>query len=137
MRMKSCKKRRAELEAKKKARLAKAASDAALLAREREAARGVPVSFDALELQGSYYMPDFAARGYYLDYHFTCRDCKVADVWTAERQKWWFEVAKKHLNSCPRRCLPCEHREHERKAEARRVHLEGIVRKQQKASTPR
>jgi hypothetical protein len=63
---------------------------------------------------------------YYVDRAFTCRDCGSEELWTAKAQKWWYEVAKGNINSFAVRCRPCRRREQARRAEARRVHLEGL-----------
>lgn len=65
---------------------------------------------------------------YYVDLAFTCRDCGSEELWTAKAQKWWYEVAKGNINSTAVRCRPCRRREQARRAEARRVHLEGLER---------
>jgi len=44
---------------------------------------------------------------YYIDKPFTCRDCGVEEIWTAEQQKWWYEVAKGHIDSTAVRCRAC------------------------------
>jgi hypothetical protein len=44
---------------------------------------------------------------FYVDKPFFCRDCGKAEVWTAEQQKWWYEVAKGHLDSTAVRCRKC------------------------------
>ncbi len=44
---------------------------------------------------------------YYEDITFTCRDCGSAEVWTAEQQKWWYEVAKGAIFSRAIRCRTC------------------------------
>jgi hypothetical protein len=134
--MKSGKQRRVELDAKKKARAAKSATKLAEVARaalEREAARGAPVNREALTPHNSYSEPEFVTRGFYSDQPFNCVDCGKAEVWTARQQKWWYEVAKGDVFTTARRCRTCRRRERERRAEARRVHLEGIARKQQHA----
>lgn len=66
---------------------------------------------------------------FYIDQPFTCKDCGAREVWTAERQKWWYEVAKGPVFSIAVRCRSCRKIERDRKAEARRVHLEGIAQK--------
>lgn len=38
--------------------------------------------------------PGFLIRGYYRDEEFACKDCGKKEIWTAKRQKWWYEVAK-------------------------------------------
>lgn len=44
---------------------------------------------------------------YYQDYEFRCRDCGQLQVWTAEQQKWWYEVAKGPIYSMAVRCREC------------------------------
>lgn len=70
-------------------------------------------------------LPDF-----YLDKAFTCRDCGNEEVWTAKQQKWWYEVAKGNINSTAVRCRSCRKKEQARKAEARKIHLQGLAPKQ-------
>jgi Probable zinc-ribbon domain len=74
----------------------------------------------------SYDAPDFVDRGYYLDVLFCCASCQQQEVWRAIRQKWWYEVAKGKVESRAKLCKACRHVARERKAEARRVHLEGL-----------
>ena len=44
---------------------------------------------------------------YYIDYPFKCIDCGSSEIWTAEQQKWWYEDAKKHIDSFAVRCRQC------------------------------
>lgn len=64
---------------------------------------------------------------YYVDKPFVCKDCGVEQVWTAEQQKWWYEVARGNINSTAIRCRDCRHKEQQRKAEARHIHLQGLM----------
>ena len=50
---------------------------------------------------------------FYVDLAFTCVDCGVAQVWKAEQQKWYYEVAKGTLYATAIRCRQCRqaHRE--------------------------
>jgi hypothetical protein len=89
----------------------------------------VPVDEASLAPHNSYGVPDFVRRGYYLDSEFRCAGCGSHQVWTAKQQKWWFEVAKGFAYSAAKLCRPCRRRERARRAEARRVHLEGVARK--------
>ena len=79
----------------------------------------------------SYSDPEFIQRGTYLDLAFTCLDCGKQEVWTATQQKWWYEVAKGNLFTRAARCRPCRRKQQARKAEARRVHLDGVAKKRQ------
>lgn len=83
-----------------------------------------------LRPNNSYGQPLFVQRGYYLDQPFRCVDCGIHCLWTAERQRWWYEVARGEPYSIAKRCAPCRAKERERKAEARRRSLEGLQQKQ-------
>lgn len=100
----------------------------------RESPGPVRVNTAALAPYNSYGVPDFVARGYYQDASFTCSGCGVSQVWTASQQKWWYEVAKGDVYSIARLCRPCRRREQARRAEARRVHLEGLARKRSRSA---
>ncbi len=127
---------RAELQAKRQDRAAKQAAEKAVQeAREREALlaakrrSGVAVNVEKLAPSNSYGVPEFVERGYYEDVEFVCQKCGREETWTATQQKWWYEVAKGYVYSTAKLCRVCRRRERERRAEARRVHLEGLARK--------
>jgi hypothetical protein len=44
---------------------------------------------------------------YYIDRPFKCVDCGSEEVWTAEQQKWYYEVAKGSTYAEPKRCREC------------------------------
>jgi len=44
---------------------------------------------------------------FYIDKPFVCRDCGSDELWTAKQQKWWYEIAKGHIDSEAVRCLRC------------------------------
>jgi len=44
---------------------------------------------------------------FYLDKVVVCRNCGREEVWPAERQKWWYEVAKGNINSKAVLCSSC------------------------------
>lgn len=75
----------------------------------------VAVDYSKLVPYNSYGMTDFVLRGYYEDLPFTCTDCGAACVWTAERQRWWYEVAGGSQYSTARRGAACRAKERERK----------------------
>jgi hypothetical protein len=134
---KSGRQRREELDARKRARAARAAVRRAEPDRvelERKLARGVIVNRDALAPIRSYSEPEFLTRGFYLNLPFTCIDCGKEEIWTAAQQKWWYEVAKGDVFTTARRCRSCRRRERDRRAETRRVHQEGLARKRKPAS---
>jgi hypothetical protein len=80
----------------------------------------------------SYGTPDFAKREFYVDRPFQCKDCGIAQIWTATQQKWWYESAKGDVWTVAIRCRPCRRREQDRAAAARAVHQAGLARKQLK-----
>jgi hypothetical protein len=129
--MKSGKQRRKQLKAKRKERDTKRL----LLERgARPAARllkTTPVNEESLAPYKSYGAPAFVMRGYYEDVPFQCRGCGQDEIWTAAQQKWWYEVAKGYVYSTAKLCRPCRKKEQARRAEARRVHLEGLARKKE------
>lgn len=135
--MKSGKQRRLELKAKKQARQAKlfnqksADQEAQNLAASEWAAAQDRVIVDPTLLapNNSYGEPDFVKRGYYLDQPFTCAGCNSPEVWTAAQQKWWYEVARGSLFTTAKLCRTCRRQEQARRAQARRIHLEGIAKK--------
>jgi hypothetical protein len=89
----------------------------------------VRVNVEALAPSKSYGVPRFVERGYYEDVPFTCQGCGSHEIWRAAQQKWWYEVAKGYVYSGAKLCRTCRRREQARRAEARRVHLEGVARR--------
>jgi hypothetical protein len=131
--MKSGKQRRIELKAQKQSRAVKL--NAATKAAEQLAASEWAIANGGLAIDRSAFAsniwdePDFIKCGYYLDRPFTCVGCNSQEIWTAAQQKWWYEEAKGDLYSIAKFCRPCRHQEQARRAEARRIHLEGIAKK--------
>jgi hypothetical protein len=72
---------------------------------------------------------------FYVDRAIVCRQCGTEEVWPAERQKWWYEVAKGNIFTDAVFCRSCRHSKKTQKAEARRVGQEGIARKRAKHGT--
>ena len=44
---------------------------------------------------------------YYVDKPFICDRCGASEVWTAEQQKWWYEVAHGSIYSGANTCRKC------------------------------
>ncbi|HEY1785290.1 MAG TPA: zinc-ribbon domain-containing protein [Pirellulales bacterium] len=51
--------------------------------------------------------PKYRPRQYYVDRPFKCVDCGSEEVWNAEQQKWFYEVAKGSTYAEPKRCRQC------------------------------
>ncbi len=66
---------------------------------------------------------------FYIDKIVVCRICGKEEVWPAERQKWWYEVAKGNINTDAVFCRECRDKERVRKAEARKIHFDGLKKK--------
>ena len=105
--MKSGKQRRIELRAKRHARREKATLEQEQRRRaqqERCAARGVAVNRNKLAPDGSYDIPAFVSRGYYVDQPFVCEGCgKCMEVCAFKGRKMVNGKAKVDLE----RCLGC------------------------------
>ena len=84
---------------------------------------------EKLALNSRFYPPRFVELGYYADIAFQCASCGKREIWTATQQKWWYEVAKGTVDSNAKHCNPCRRAERLRRAEARRIHLEGVAAK--------
>jgi Probable zinc-ribbon domain len=126
--MKSGKQRRGELKAKRKQREAKQQSVTTGQPTLRPPGTA-PVNEDLLAPYKSYGAPDYLMRGYYQDLPFRCQGCGKEETWSTAQQKWWYEVAKGYVYSSAKLCRPCRNKEGARRAEARRVHFEGVARK--------
>lgn len=48
------------------------------------------------------HLPEF-----YIDKPFTCRVCGKVEIWKAHSQKWYFEEAKRHIDSIAVECHSC------------------------------
>jgi hypothetical protein len=130
--VKSGKQRRTEILADRRARAEKnVAARASRVApgADLDEARTAPCNPEALAPYNSYGVPPFVARGYYVDTGFACSGCQKEEVWRATQQKWWYEVAKGNVESRAKLCRACRRVERERRAEARRIHLDGVARK--------
>src|SRR5947209_7593740 len=62
----------------------------------------IPANLSEQAPNNSYDPPRF-----YEDREFACVDCGKHEVWTAEQQKWWYEVAKGSIYSGAIRCREC------------------------------
>lgn len=57
---------------------------------------------------------------YYEDRPFECVDCGKQEVWTAQQQQWWYEVAKGPIYAVAVRCRACRQKRRAAKEEQRR-----------------
>ncbi len=129
--MKSNKQRRTEILAQRQARKARAVPASRVPDPRKTAVVSgtAPCNPDLLAPYNSYGQPPFVARGFYQDEAFACGTCGKQEVWRATQQKWWYEVAKGNVESRATLCNACRRAERARRDEARRVHLEGVARK--------
>jgi hypothetical protein len=75
----------------------------------------LPVDASRLNQGNSYSLPP----RFYTDRPFSCVDCGIAEVWSAEDQKWWYEEIGAYFFSTAIRCRTCRAAERERKQKAR------------------
>lgn len=97
--------------------------------RSQSTADTTPCDPSLLAPYNSYGQPPFVRDGYYRDTPFVCVDCGTQEVWRATQQKWWYEVAKGHVETRAIRCSPCRKRQSARRNDARRIHLEGLAKR--------
>ena len=84
----------------------------------------IPADHKQLEHINTYGMlPNF-----YVDKPFVCRDCGAKEIWTAKQQKWWYEVAKSHLDSIAVHCRRCRNITKNKKAKQKQ-HMEEMAKK--------
>jgi hypothetical protein len=123
--MKSNKQRRKEIKAHRLKRTKKLVQTEKINNATKLPFSAISADCKALQHNNSYCLPLF-----YVDKPFVCKDCGIAQIWTAQQQKWWYEVAKGDINSTAIRCRSCRCKEQQRRAEARRVHFQGLAKKQ-------
>jgi hypothetical protein len=133
--MKSNKQRRAEIVERRRARAAAAPRLKGGEPRREVTGGTAPCNPELLAPSNSYGVPAFVQRGYYMDVLFKCQDCGKEEVWRATQQKWWYEVAKGNVETRATRCNSCRRIERERRSEARKIHLEGLERKNASKNT--
>jgi hypothetical protein len=132
--MASGKQRRKAIKAKRSVNKAKAEAQKPACEPNPLPSGSAPVNEALLAPNNSYGAPDFVYRGHYLDTAFTCGNCGKEEIWTANQQKWWFEVAKGFAYSTAKLCRACRALVRAQKDESRRAHREGAARK--KAASP-
>jgi hypothetical protein len=127
MAMKSGRQRREEIldRRRQRARIAKRSSFAPWREPDRVPAGAIPAE-QANLLHDRTYGP---RPRFYVDQPFTCVECGTEEVWTASDQKWWYEEAKGKIATRANRCLACRRRRRLRRAQERRIHIEGMVAK--------
>ena len=130
--MKSGKQRKQEIKVARLKRVARYQGELACLS-ARPLVGVVECDTGRLAPSNSYGAPAFVYRGYYIDTAFRCKDCGAEGVWTAARQKWWYEVAQGNVETRAVRCKVCRAKERERKALARQNHQAGLLAKQTRA----
>jgi len=84
---------------------------------ENSAVPGIPPG--AVEADTSRQVPNNSYNlppTFYIVIAFKCCDCGSEEVWTAEQQKWFYEVAKGTLYATAVRCRDCRNRMKDQKA---------------------
>lgn len=65
---------------------------------------------------------------FYEDISFTCRDCDVEGIWTAEQQRLWYEQWGGPIQSTAVRCRACRQRVQREKTEQKK-HMQAMAAK--------
>jgi len=125
--MKSGRQRRAEIRGKRRQRATNNGATANAPLQTHSPGRLISVNEALLAPNNSYGVPDFVARGYYVDLPFRCVECGKEEVWTGTQQKWWYEVAKGFVYSTAVRCRTCRRKKRDQRDEGRRIHQEGLL----------
>lgn len=94
--MKSGKQQRQEIKAKRRKKAeALVAVDTCSDISDMPPIGAIQADHEQLEHIDTYgFLPNF-----YVDKRFVCRDCGAREIWIARQQKWWYEVAKGHIDS--------------------------------------
>jgi hypothetical protein len=123
----SNKRKRAELDRRRAAKR----GDAAAMQRTAAVASGrmangvvLPEGAVAADLAKQRPNNSYSPKLYYVDEPFRCIDCGKDLIWTAERQKWFYEVARGSVYARAVRCPTCR-REHREFLEHRRRRSQG------------
>jgi hypothetical protein len=77
---------------------------------------GIPVDPDLINFGGSWGRPS----AFYQEETFLCKDCGAVCKWSAESQRWYYEVIQAAFYRTAVRCRECRWKERERVREARR-----------------
>jgi len=121
--MKSSKQRRLEIKAKRRKRAEKLNIDTTIETRPSPL-NSVEADHNELTHNNTYGpLPLF-----YIDKVFVCCDCNLEELWTAKQQKWWYEVAKGHIDSTAVRCRKCRDKIKSEKDQQRK-HMEVMANK--------
>jgi hypothetical protein len=87
------------------------------LAVERRLSDGVEIPRGAVAADPSQQVPTNSYLPpplFYVDKEFNCVDCGRREIWAAEQQKWYYEVAKGSLYATAVRCPECQRSRRER-----------------------
>ena len=139
--MGSNKQKRQKLKLKRverRAELKRAELRAALLARQRKAElekaallpglkKGTIIAVDRSKIISRNTIPEIP--DYYRDTWFTCKDCGEQELWTAKQQQRWYEEQGGEIEAIAVRCHACRRKEKRRRANACKLHLEGLARR--------
>lgn len=121
--MKSGKQKRLEIKEKRRKRAEKIEIDTSIETRPLPQA-SVEADHNELSHNNTYSsLPLF-----YIDKVFACIDCDSNELWTAKQQKWWYEVAKGHIESTAVRCRKCRDKIKAEKDEQKK-HMEEVANK--------
>jgi hypothetical protein len=110
----SDKRKKRKFAAKRQQRRQKRLAESGRLAGRVEFPPGAVLADRSQQVPNNSYSPP---PEYYVDVEFTCKVCGRQEVWTAEQQKWYYEVAKGSLYGTAVRCRECRRQAAEMRGE--------------------
>src|SRR5262245_11581197 len=96
------------------------------------------VNYAALEKETAH-LPNamfYLQAGWYRDEPFICVDCGKLEIWTAEQQKWWYEIAKGGVLTTANRCRQCRRAQREKHELQGKKSLAGRAKKNHPSQPP-
>lgn len=109
----SDKRKKRKFDAKREKRRLKRVADDGRLQNGVEIPRGAVPADRSQQVPNNSYSPP---PSFYVDKEFVCVDCGREEIWSAQQQKWYYEVAKGSLYATAVRCRGCRRkysREHQ------------------------
>lgn len=108
----SDKRKKHKFDAKREKRRRKKLAEEGRLQNGVEMPRGAVAADLSQQVPNNSYSP---RRLFYVDKEFQCVDCGKQEIWSAQQQKWYYEVAKGSLYATANRCRDCRRLHAERR----------------------
>jgi len=99
---------------------------------------GIPAGAVAADLAQQVPNNSYSAKPlFYVDKQFACIDCGREETWTAEQQKWYYEVAKGSLYATAVHCRECRRTRHQGRGDPNPIkHVGSLMKRIRNAIEP-